>query len=226
MCLTITKNNRAKQLSWMFRPIIYQEFESYKDLITRILVKKSDRKIESVLKEARKPTIYYSVLEDSSFYYIYYMVYHPFDWSKFPIPCLRSLDEHDHDTEGILLRVHKSNPVDKHLPVNMVTVAHNTFLVQPRAKGKVCIKSGSHAIYPYEQSTPITNHLIYYDYKLENMRKWSNKEWERMRACLKGVNMPDEQFCSAWLSTEWHSVGDIWNFPNKIFDLAFKFNLI
>lgn len=76
------------------------------------------------------PTVYYSVAETQTHYFLIYAVYHPMDWWKYDKPSnlydliRNSLDEHVHDMEGALMVVTKE---PSELLDVMVTVSHRNF---------------------------------------------------------------------------------------------------
>ncbi|HEU4868038.1 MAG TPA: hypothetical protein VFV09_09945 [Actinomycetota bacterium] len=67
-------------------------------------------------------TVYYSVVETSTNWFIVYAFYHPVDWCKV---CHESM-EHENDMEGILLTVSKNGTTYGKLQ-SMITVYHNDF---------------------------------------------------------------------------------------------------
>jgi hypothetical protein len=84
-------------------------------------------------RETTKPVIYYSVCETTTHYFIFYSVYHVFDWWKRLNPdnlydlIRNSLDEHIHDMEGGMLVVTKSSKDRDEWVDGVVTMAHRHF---------------------------------------------------------------------------------------------------
>ncbi|MFC4100795.1 hypothetical protein [Paenibacillus xanthanilyticus] len=70
-----------------------------------------------------KGTVYYSVVETSTHWFLTYSFYHPRDWVDYPD---FGLDTHENDMEGLLLTVRKDGTDYGKLEA-MVTVAHSDF---------------------------------------------------------------------------------------------------
>jgi hypothetical protein len=68
-------------------------------------------------------TVYYSVVETSTHWYLVYSFYHPRDWVDYPD---FSLDTHENDMEGALMIVRKDGSTYGQLE-GMVTVSHLDF---------------------------------------------------------------------------------------------------
>jgi hypothetical protein len=69
-------------------------------------------------------SMYYSVVETETHWFLVYAFYHPRDWESFPDPF--GLFTHENDMEGVLLTVRKDGSTFGALEA-MVTVAHNNF---------------------------------------------------------------------------------------------------
>jgi len=84
-------------------------------------------------RKETEPKIYYSVCETTTHYFIFYAVYHVFDWWKYLKPkdlynLIRdALDEHVHDMEGALFVVAKKTNYRKEWIDGVVTMAHRHF---------------------------------------------------------------------------------------------------
>jgi hypothetical protein len=93
-----------------------------------------------------EPTIYYSVCETTTHYFLLYAAYHVLDWWKRLEPtnlydAIRdALDEHVHDMEGALVVVTKW---PSHLPDAVVTIAHLDFYLHTYPK--IPVKVGESA---------------------------------------------------------------------------------
>lgn len=70
-----------------------------------------------------KGTVYYSVTETATHWFLVYGFFHPRDWSDVPLDVLT----HENDMEGVLLTVRKNDSTFGALEA-MVTVAHSEFL--------------------------------------------------------------------------------------------------
>jgi hypothetical protein len=69
-------------------------------------------------------TVYYSVVETSTHWFIVYAFYHPRDWCD-SLGCQALDQHHENDMEGAMLTVRKSGPMGR--LEAMVTVAHRDF---------------------------------------------------------------------------------------------------
>ncbi|MBM7775811.1 hypothetical protein JOD54_006015 [Actinokineospora baliensis] len=69
-------------------------------------------------------SVYFSVVETGTHWFVTYSFYHPRDWEDFPDPL--SLYTHENDMEGVLLTVRKDGSTYGALEA-MVTVAHTDF---------------------------------------------------------------------------------------------------
>lgn len=67
-------------------------------------------------------TVYYSVVETSTDWYIAYAFFHPRDWKDYPV----NVFSHENDMEGLLEVVHKDGSTYG-TPMAMVTLAHDNF---------------------------------------------------------------------------------------------------
>jgi hypothetical protein len=217
----IVQKDEARKIASAYCPIIYQEFSSILDLVTPFIFGSSESAKRSLPCEVENPTIYYGVREDEMWYYIYYLVYHPFDWTSSKFWLTKLLDQHRHDTEGILFRVSKLH--ENH--VDACTVSHFRFLFETNSDRRVCIRRESHAIQPLTHGYPSGNYVIYTpgSYVLSHLRDF---DFERLHMELKKVCLPDSQYDSGFIDSASKRIvnkrGDIWNRPEIVFDTAQK----
>ena len=208
-----------RSIAGTYVPTIYQEYDSVFDLISPIRLESVEKVIENFAEIVSLPTLNFGVREDSEFWYIYYMVYHPYDVSFSPIKIIRKLDSHRHDTEGILLRVQKSTGV-----TDIITVSHFLFKCARKAQRSVVIEANSHAIRPYNGTDlgPRGNYMVYKLFDLVDLNTLQETgDWERIRSDIsKTASMPDEQYDNILSgSPSGHRInkrGDIWNRPDRL----------
>lgn len=215
-----TKEKLAKKLAKKYKPIFIQEYGSPYDLFSRI-------NLGDWVVELKKPFVYMAVREDDTNYYIWYLIYHYKDWSNWIKP-FRSLDEHRHDLQGVMLAVNK-------LTENVMWhVAREHYKLNPRKnvvprKRKVfSITAGGHAIrHNVEKITQDANYVYYMDYTLINIL--SKKGWNFIENHVSpafktyGVDFPwswnDSKIQKKFgLRTD----GLIWDDPREFYRLAKK----
>jgi len=223
----ITNIDKTLILANKFKPVIYQEYKSIKDAITPIMLCNEADMMTMLPIIEKDPCLYFLIREDFHFYYAFYMIFHPFDWSTFPIPFIRKWLCHLYDTESILFRVSKCNKCNI---VDVATVHHNSFLFQAHTQFKVVIESESHAIHPYElKLNDITVNLhkyrVYFDYRLKNLNDITPKQWRTIKKQLHGVNTPQEQYDEIWIRSTFgirHQKGDMFFRPDVLFSKAIE----
>ena len=103
---------KAMQIANQYRLRIFQEYKSLLDGITSFQFEVDVRKVKKKLIElVERPVVYFAVQENTGFYFINYLLYHPFDWADYWIPLLKDwlnkIDSHRHDTESVCLRIDK-----------------------------------------------------------------------------------------------------------------------
>lgn len=206
---------KAKYLAKEFSPIFIQEFKKKWDLITPFNF--------GDWVYPYTPTIYYAIKEDDSNYYLHYMIYHYKDWSNWP-KFIRSLDEHRHDLEGVILCVDKKYSRTKwvasrfHFEMRMLKL-NSSF------KQSFSIEAGGHGIRPGFRGSVLENYITYADYKLVNLIHPDH--WQRV---VKQV-MPTLQKEGVTFPWQWNdyrirrkegmnSDGLIWRDPQKFYKFA------
>jgi hypothetical protein len=216
----IVEPDKAEAIASNFMPIIYQEWGCEMDCITPIALGKPEEVVADMPFLIQKPYLYYGVRQNALYQYVFFLVYHPFDYSTNPIRVIRMLDEHRHDTECMLFRKHRGKSF-----IDVITVAHERFCYQKNTDRRVVIKKGGHAIYPYAQKIPGGNYMKYQVYDLfVNLNEIPSGDWEIMRKGFDGVKMPDEQFDSTMMRSASGKLknrkGDIFNRPEVLFASA------
>ena len=230
--MKVVNPRKALVLARKWKPIFIQEFKSPLDLICPIQLTESQ-----IIPE--EPEIYFSVKEDESFYYIFYMVYHYADYSDLPF-LLKELDEHRHDDEGVLLAISKKY----NSRMASASRAHSKILFDDSSRnfgnneGKkwaatFYIEHGGHGInqYDIELNQHRHNSIRYKNYKLTNMH--NQRVWKYLTKVVEpefakhGVSMP-WRWNDNRLSRKYRkkSEGLIWNDPAKLFRLARKHGLM
>ena len=219
-----TKEKLAKKLAKKYNPIFIQEYGSPLDLFSRI-------NLGGWVVETKKPFVYFAVREDEKFYYVWYLIYHYKDWSDWRFP-FKSLDEHRHDFQGVMLAVNKfTQDIEWH-------VARKHYELNPKkaipgkTKQSFAIEAGSHAI--WDQGISFANKgncIIYHDYILINMLE--KKCWRFIQKQVVpafktyGVDFP-------WDWSDWRvqrkfglrTNGLIWDDPEEFYGLAKKCHII
>ena len=218
---------------------IWQDWQSPLDFITPILTSPDIKMIkDKILNFAKDPVLYYGVQEDNSYYFINYIVYHPFDWAdhKFFIKGIRDwlnkADSHRHDTESICIRVNKKSRVR-----DICTVAHFSHRFAWKTSLDVSSESESHALTPFKDADFSGRMPVVYtpgSYRIENFMEWSDYKLLTIKKLLKQqsggrVNWIDTQFdvemrqatAGGFLKKRGqHMPGDIINDPAKLFRIA------
>lgn len=140
---------KAKKLATQFAPVFAQKISKEWPIADQIATVDFTGKIEKVADNYNKlftfdkndiipAKVYYSICETTTHYFLFYAVYHVFDWWKKDEPedlynyIRDKLDEHIHDMEGILLVVTKDyyksdEKVRDSVVDGLITVAHNNF---------------------------------------------------------------------------------------------------
>jgi len=213
----IVEKNRAAEIAKNHCPVIYQEFKSINDCIVPIYLEKDVNKKMNEL--VNHPTLYYRVREDENNFYIFYMVYHAFDWSDIPI--IGVLDSHRHDSESILIKKDKSSGI-----TDWVTVAHYTFNYYPKTPIRlVYINAENHAIFHGSCIRHLKDqiYLRYSKFNLINLDEIDTKEVVRIKKEFKKslVNFPSGLYDKKLLMQypKRHSIGDIYDRPERLFSL-------
>ena len=233
MVNTVTKE-QSFNLAMHHHPEIYQLYKDpLYDGLTSIQLGDKKNIIKNLNKLIIDPVLYYGVKEDETYYYIFYMLYHPFDWAQCKINFIKNLLSHRHDTEAILIRTHKENK-----ECDLVTVYHKSFKFAKKVEFpvKILINSCSHAISPLK-TLKKDNYLFYNNIEnLEDINEWDNKYWDECKKELnkEGALMPDQMHdtflylsCISDRRDEYkHKLGDIWNRPDCLFLQAHRKNLI
>jgi len=220
MTVEVVEDARTRlELASKFVPRMEAEYGSVFDLISPIQLNKVDDVVKNFAVIVSKPTIGFGVKTDDTYWYIYYLVYHPWDVSFSQIKLFRKLDSHKNDTEGILLGVNKDS-----LSIDMITVSHNRFLVDWNSITRcVVIESETHAITPRSLGGPGGNYLVYKVFDFMDLNLLSSQEWEVYRESMKPASMPDMQYDSILSSSPTGRLnnrrGDIWNRPDHLFKM-------
>ena len=142
----------ARYFAEKYRPVFFQEFKWWCDLITPI----DDQDVD-------KPCVYYTAKEDDTHRYLYYFVYHPESWS--PAPWSRA---HYHDFEGVLMIVNKKDPKDGY----SISRSHFSFefgFEDSRIRPVFGIEAGGHGIESTYSAALDSDYIRYRNYKLINM---------------------------------------------------------
>lgn len=237
MSTELFDEKKELELAKEYCPVIFQQFEDIRDFLTPIIlkgVKKSD--IPEVLMDSiTKPTLYFKVMEDSNWYYLAYMTFHPWDWSDRKLPFflkgwIDKMDSHRYDTETILIRVAKNTGWGRRKgKKDICTVSHHFFKFMKDSSGAVMIESQGHGITPYEQThlKEEDKMMMVYSPKNFTLIPYKELDWEALRKEFNPkVNMPDQQSDNILLKRfkwDWDSTGgraekgDIWNRPDILF---------
>jgi len=243
MLRVITDNEESLTLAKTYKPIIYQEWQDIRDFLTPLMFKTVNgesiltderQQLLDIIEEIKKPTLYYKAMEDQYWWYICYVVYHPWDWSDHPIGFIRKMDSHRHDTESILLRIERSRPLFGRRGIGICTVHHSSFIFKRHSDRQVYIQPQGHGIKPLEPKMlkEDRNFIRYTNYDFVNWANIKKPEWEKLRQKLKGVNLPDKQFDGQMnlrfrnRGEDNHRPGDIWKRPDALFRQAAIMNRI
>jgi len=219
------EENRARRIAKQFCPIIHQGFSGAYDCLTPIMLDNNVNKIEkNFVLLTRKPTLYFQVRSDLSYYYAFYMKYHFYDWAESKIPIIGKLiekwDSHLHDTESILFRINKKNE-----NIDAITIFHHSHLFGKNNGRNVYIESHGHGIIPSMCKTGFDdqNVLTYRRFNFEYIGDMTTKKWEKLSQKMKGVLLPYEQVDRSLLlqtrrsKNYSHFAGDIWYRPDELF---------
>jgi hypothetical protein len=212
----VVDSKRALILARKYAPIIYQGWKSILDCIVPVQFGDANDVKSRLFREAEKPTLYYGVREDRYYYYLFYMIYHAFDWSSSRVWLIRVLDSHRHDTESVLFRVHKSK---LNGPIDVCTIFHHEFIFEINTDRRVVIEPEGHGIKPYTKMKPTRNYLVYQHYEFFDLNTLDRKEWNSWKREFNGAKMPDEHYDRAF-PRRGHKKGDIWRQPNRVFEIA------
>lgn len=209
---------RGYRLANIFKPLIYQEFTDVKDLLTPLIFLPPKEAEDVIAHRVDQPTLYYGMREDEDWFYAFYLVYHPFDWTSSSF--MKSWNEHQHDTESILIRQHKE---DGRLDIG--TVNHHHIYFQKDSSRKVTIEAETHAIRPFEQQPPGGNYVKYQIYKYIDLNDFTNSDWVWMKEGLGGTaSLPHEQkdsiLSSGLQGRKRNKAGDIFLRPEVLFKSA------
>lgn len=216
--MRVVEPPRARDLAKKWRPVFCQGFEGLYDLIVPINFGDFVANV--------KPQVYYSVKEDSEYFYILYAVYHYKDWATH---VFKKLDSHRHDFEGTL-RVINRDPYGKDASAFVITVFHYDFHFchYPYAdRLHINIESKGHGQRLELFTSQIDgNHMFYRDYRMICMdaprfrAQWAfmTKEFN-----ANGVKMPD-QWNDARIQRKFGKKTDglIYTDPKQLLDLAKK----
>ena len=195
MAQLVNDRERAEILADRFQPIIYQEWKSIKDFPTSLMFDDEAQMEKNLFWAINDPTLYYRISEDDEYFYAFYLVFHPFDWSDSKIGFIRKLDSHTYDTEAICVRWSKVHGV-----MDIATVFHNSIKTKMNVDSTlVWIEAEGHGIRPFEEKLMVrAERFTVYSHdscKLVNIDSMSPAQWERMKEILnsKGVDMPEQQ---------------------------------
>ena len=167
------------------------------------------------------PVLYYICREDEQYWYVYYLIFHPFDWSSSPVGFVRKLNSHLYDTEGICFRVDKKSGTK-----DIATIYHNSILFQANTTRLVYIESQGHGILPpkhlnFKLSGAFK--LYRYNYELVTLENITKDQWNEIKKKLCGVNIPHEQGDTLWVRDSMgtrHRRGDMYLRPDRLFKKA------
>lgn len=239
MACRLVSAAHAEQLVKQYPPVIYQQIKGVKDFLTPMFLDKLPTKEDGSLDTMRidaalaslieQPVLYYRVMEDDQYWYLLYMVYHPFDWSDAGWSFIRDIDSHRHDTECILFRIHK-----KTVETTVCTVFHNSLLFKRQPDRAVCIQQEGHGIRPFDISMLYgVNYMVYHQYELKDLASLDQVTLELMESEFKGAtNMPGEQVDFILKLMTWTKrrdkaeAGQIINAPDEVFVVAERYNRI
>jgi hypothetical protein len=227
MELKILSGKKAKELAIQFCPDIIQEWKSIKDFPTQFVIDTPENMERNLPWLISQPELLFKVTENDEYYFIYYTVFHPFDWSDSGIPFMRKLDSHTFDTESILLRI------SKHSGNNYIaTRYHNEILFSEMNPAPVVyIEAEGHGIIPecdYDASDNI-NLAIYQAGCIifTDITQLKANQLKFIKDCLTeaGVDIPEEQGDIIWLMSPFgtkHKRDDMFNHPDKLFQKALE----
>ena len=231
--MEVLKGKRAFEIAQKYQPTIYQEFMDVRDCITPVIMEK-DLLVYNLLDTIKSPLLYFLASETTTHFYVLYMVYHAFDYSKCGISIINKLDSHRHDTESMLVGIEKSTGF-----MTLATVSHNSLnFAKDLHKSDVFIEAATHAIYPYDgELFKLKMVMVYNQYNLDNFGDYTKEELDTLEKGLtasSGVNFPTTM-CDNILRLQTtnqsnndlrHEPGDIWFNPERVFRVAERFNRI
>jgi len=202
---------RAENLARRFQPFIYQEWKSIKDFPTSLIFDEEKTMEANLVWAINTPSLYFRMSEDNDYFYAFYMVFHPFDWSSSKLGFIRKLDSHTYDTESFCIRWSKL-----HGGYDLATIYHYSIKTKFGLGTIPCVRieAESHAIMPFNperESINTVKYAVYHpnDFKLVNIDTIGLVQWKQIKNILHraGVDTPDTQ-------TE-H--GDMFLHPDKLF---------
>lgn len=237
--MKLVNHKKAVKLAERFQPLICQKISGNKDYITPFLFMSDRKALKALVEKIYEPVLYYYVQENEEYYFINFLVYHPFDWSECKIKFIRDRDSHQSDSESITLRIHKIYEV-----IDICTVYHyshkfawniDTF---EECTPIVLCEDHSHALSPINSLPKNPKKMIHYYYpgsykRLEDIGQWDEGKLHIVRRGLRrhGVNWLTEQYDQDLkLKTcreddeERHDPGDIILNPDKLFRIAERYN--
>lgn len=221
------------------RPIVYQQWGGLKDAIT-FFVFGTAADVEQLLPTfAEHPAIYYQIREDETYYYVFFLLFHPFDWANPIFKLFKKIMEHRFDTENFSFRIPKSNLKVR----DCAAVAHNSVRFKRNAGIAVYCESQTHAIRNLHTTefcdvilywinnkcianTKSTNSGIrkYDKYELVDLNQVTSDMWQRIKKTIKGgASIPHDQYDSFMLRKQVrpiHRKGDLFLRPEVMFDRA------
>lgn len=221
--LVVVGQKKAFQIASEYSPVIYQEFKALEDFLTGIVLDTDENVRSQLPRLIVSPIVYFAVREDERWYYCFYMLFHPFDWSSSGIPVLRRADSHKYDTESVLIRILKIRPRVR----DIATVFHNQIKFQRNSDGEVFVEAEGHGIRPLEAKylDSADKYLVYRHYSLRNLMLLKSKQWEKLKREFNKhkVKMPDQMVDAVMARSVFgrrHKRGDIWHRPDVLFEFA------
>lgn len=229
---------KALAVANRFRITIHQYVQSPLDFIRSIELDRQT--ILDTLLIPELPVIPFMVQETDDYFYINYVIYHPFDWSDKNIPNILGLkdfidkkDSHRHDTESLCMRVNRVTDV-----IDMVTVSHYSHIFAWDTIPEVICDSQSHALRPkdWESLDDEKYHLTYrpYSYSLSNIAEWNSEYLDNIKSEFRKheVDWIDEQYDHVMklqvnqgiYKRFEHKPGDIVNNPENLFEIGKELN--
>jgi hypothetical protein len=227
MELKILSGKKAKELAIQHCPVIIQEWKSIKDFPTQFVVDTPENMERNLPWLISQPELLFKVSENDEYYFIYYIIFHPFDWSDSGIPLIKKLDSHTFDTESILLRI------SKHSGYNYIaTRYHNQLLFSDAGVSPVVyVEAEGHGIIP-EENYDDQEDINLAVYRAEciiftdiTQLKTSQLTFIKDALMKAGVDTPEEQGDGLWLLSPFgtqHKRDDMFNHPDKLFQKALE----
>ena len=214
----------STELVKMYSPVVYQQVNtcserkfSLLDLLTSIQVAfMTEGEVNAKLPLlVEHPTLNFSVRQNDNFWFIYYLLYHPFDWSNSRSTICKVLDSHRHDTEAMLVRVLKKDKL-----VDLITVCHQVFLGKRNSNLWVTVESCGHGIRPYSKRALSGNYIAYKVFDLFDLNILSAEQLSDLSKVLGKYsfeNQTDSRLVGSPSGTLVNKPGDIFHHPNKVF---------